>query len=226
MHFFPRALFGGERWGTQSLLLILTSLLLLPNLTTSDVSTYDVSASGIDPGEMVTRYPILYQIMEEVGGGPLPVPYIMENYPKLWEDFKKDEQVWTFFEKNLPEYTRKRTKVNSNKLEKPFEKNPTAELEYFEFISKILRDYTAFQKKDIVQVHAEVYMKWQECKWKMKNYLRAINMNVDASSHRAWESHAIDRDYIPWFEKYGVEPMSQVSIVVFLSSSSSFFRYI
>ena len=106
--------------------------------TGNDVHYVEPSAGHLTMQDFIERFPVLIEIMEELQTEIIPLDHIIKNRPELWQKFKDDPEVWAWFQKNMPHYTKDRIRTSAKR---PFAA-PTAELQFLLDIEKSLQtDY-------------------------------------------------------------------------------------
>jgi len=185
-------------------------LLLFPiciKSTARDV--HHIDGSELDPQEILTRHPRLLEIMNKVGSSVLPVPLIIREYPEVWLELQSDEEVWNWFKKHMPHFTKERARVEPKLLSKFA---PRIEKDGHNDMFKIIDEVMSKEYDNDEEAYLEVYVSYQNAKWSLKNHLRAVGMSSTVQTHdqRAWESHSLDKDYPGFFSRSGIPEGARV----------------
>ncbi|GMI47189.1 hypothetical protein TrCOL_g5646 [Triparma columacea] len=164
----------------------------------------------LDPKEILRRHPRIGEIMNRVQSHVVPVPLIIREYPDLWKELQDDEEVWSWFKKNMPHFTKERARVDKDVIQKVA---PTKSKHQLDDLGSII-DRLLLSDEELTPeaAYVSLYVDFQNSKWAHKNYKRAKGMSGDVQSHeqRAWESHEIDRDYLGFFERNNIPKGARV----------------
>ncbi|GMI09370.1 hypothetical protein TrVE_jg771 [Triparma verrucosa] len=185
-------------------------LLLSPqSISSTSPDIHHVDGSELDPQEILTRHPRLLEIMNKVGSSILPVPLIIREYPEVWLELQSDEEVWNWFKKHMPHFTKERARVDSNLLS---EVAPRTEKDGHNDMFKIIDQVMREEYDNDEEAYLKVYVSYQNAKWSLKNHLRAVGMSSTVQTHdqRAWESHSLDKDYPGFFSRAGIQEGARV----------------